>query len=203
MPLFQWMSSVCILNRLKYNGESILHSFGSTQMHMVSLQEIHNANTEREMKRERESKTCHYHHFTYVYVYKLWTPFSYEAAATCTFADAILPWLREYGAQNESKQRQTCSWTNQPSKQWKCLAMEMETGLGLKTALSNYWNMWHRIIPTYCVCLKCHTNSSHFVPTVVYIFGCSIYSLQRTSHREWFFRWKNLRNKRDINEMNL
>lgn len=59
---------------------------------------------------------------------------------------------REYGAQNEPETKTNMQPTNQPSNGKAMKAMEMETRL--ETALSNYWNMWHRIIPTYCVCLN-------------------------------------------------
>lgn len=68
--LFPWMSSVCVSNRLNYNGESILHSL-VWMLHMVPLQEVR-----RREKRKRVITTILHmyiceHHSVWVAVYAL------------------------------------------------------------------------------------------------------------------------------------
>lgn len=139
--LFPWMSSVCVSNRLNYNGESILHSL-VWMLHMVPLQEVR-----RREKRKRVITTILHmyiceHHSVWVAVYALLLmQFRHDCARV---------WCTKR-TRNKDKHA-TNQPTNQPSNGKAMKAMEMETRL--KTALSNYWNMWHRIIPTYCVCLN-------------------------------------------------
>lgn len=107
-----WIGLEC-LNRIKYNGESILrpecvHSVHSVLDSLFSHQtqsgvphiHKHVYNTwsrfeeiiQREIKgrdRDEEAKTCHYHHFTYVFATHHSVPT--KCGDACTFADAISP----------------------------------------------------------------------------------------------------------------